>query len=243
MMLKATIAAALAAGLIAPAGAQTFSTSTTGYSGTSGATITFDSALPNGFSLNGGRVVSSSTAGINAQPLGSTGNYLTTDIGAAKISSAIGYDSVNFLWGSIDSYNFVKFFDQAGALIGQLTGSDVAVGPANGNQTSTDTNRYVTYSVDPASNRRISSLELNSNGYALEADNVSFYNANSSSSGGASSGGTPGGSSGGTGSSGGGSTGGGTGPVPVPEPGTMLLFALGAAGLMFVGQRRTSLIG
>jgi PEP-CTERM motif len=212
MILKTAIAAAaLAIGLVSSAGAQTYSTSTTGYSGADATTITFDSPLPNGFSLNGGSIIQGSVKNQNEQPLGSSGNYLTSGTGTARLSSATGYDSVNFLWGSMDSYNLAKFFDESGALIGQLTGSDVAQGPANGNTTSANTNRYVTYSVDPATNRRISSVELVSSSNSFEADNFSFYSAN--------------------------------GPVPVPEPGTMMLFALGTAALLFLGQRRTSLFG
>lgn len=213
MMLKATIAAALAVALIAPAGAQTFSTSTSGYSGSDAVKIDFDSPLPNGFSLEGGRIATASTGGLSTQPLGSTGNYLTSDIGSAVISSTTGFDTVDFLWGSIDTYNIAKFYDAAGALIGQLTGSEVA--QADGDQTSSHPSRYVTFSVDPATNQRISKVSLTSSDYSLETDNFSFYNKYS----------------------------GGNGPVPVPEPGTMLLFAVAAAALMFAAQRRTSLVG
>lgn len=215
MMLKATIAAALAVALIAPAGAQTFSTSTSGYSGSDAVKIDFDSPLPNGFSLEGGRIATASTGGLSTQPLGSTGNYLTSDIGSAVITSTTGFDTVNFLWGSIDTYNIAKFYDAAGALIGQLTGSDVAQGQSYGDLTTTDGNRYVTFSVDPATNQRISKVALTSSDFSMETDNFSFYNKYT----------------------------GGNGPVPVPEPGTMLLFALAAAALMFADQRRTSLVG
>jgi PEP-CTERM motif len=193
------LSSAVALGLTTPAIAGTFSTSANGYTGSDAVVLNFDSPLPSGFSLDGGRLANGSSANVAAQPLGSTGNYLTTDIGSARIATTTGYDSVNFLWGSIDTYNLAKFFDAAGNLLGQLAGADVATGSANGNQTSSDTNRYVNFTVNPATGGLINAIELSSTSYAFETDNFAFYNANS--------------------------------PAQVPEPGSLLLFGIGAAAL------------
>lgn len=161
-----------------PAMAQSFSTDTAGYQGSDAVRLTFDSPLPSGFSLNGGRITTGNVSGRQAQPKGSTGNYLTTDIGKATITADRGYGAVSFLWGSIDTYNSVSFFDQAGKVLGSLTGSDVASPPpANGDQTSDRTNRYVTFTADAKTGQMINSLQLNSTGFAFETDNFAFINA------------------------------------------------------------------
>ena len=152
-----------------PAMAQSFVSDTTGYQGTDAVLVNFDSPLPSGFSLNGGRVTTGSIAGVQAQPNGSTGNFLSTDIDK-------GYGAVSFLWGSIDTYNLVEFLDQAGQLVGSLTGSQVALDPANGDWTSDRTNRYVTFTADQ-SGQLINSVRLNSTGISFEADNFAFINA------------------------------------------------------------------
>lgn len=159
-----------------PALAQSFMTGTTGYQGNDATLVTFDSPLPSGFSLNGGRVTTGSIVGRQAQPKGSTGNYLSTDIGAATLTADRGYGSVSFLWGSIDTYNLVQFFDQAGKLVGSLSGSQVADAPVNGDWTSDRTNRYVTFTADPKSGQLINSVRLNSTGISFEADNFAFIN-------------------------------------------------------------------
>lgn len=169
--------------------------------------VDFDSPLPNGFSLDGGRIVQGSGPGY-AAPAGTTTNYLTTDIGKATLSADKGYQSVGFYWGSIDKYNTVSLLDNAGALIAKFTGNDVP--PSNGDQTSGDTNRYVSYTLDPGSAiAGIQTLVFESTGLSFELDDVAF--------------GTHPGS-----------------PAPIPEPATLGLFALGVGLLgRRLGRRRT----
>lgn len=161
-----------------PAMAQSFITDTAGYQGSDAVRLTFDSPLPSGFSLNGGRITTGNIGGKQAQPKGSTGNYLTTDIGKATITADKGYGAVSFLWGSIDTYNTVHFLDQAGKIIGSLTGSQVAnPPPANGDQSSDRTNRYVTFTADAKTGQLINGVQLKSTGFAFETDNFAFINA------------------------------------------------------------------
>ncbi|MBC2651078.1 PEP-CTERM sorting domain-containing protein [Novosphingobium flavum] len=156
--------------------AQSFSTSLTPYSGNDAVRVTFDSPLPSGFSLNGGRITTGSKVGVQAQPKGSTGNYLTTDIGTATLTANQGYGSVSFLWGSIDTYNLVEFLDKTGKVVGSLTGSQVAQAPVNGDWNADRTNRYVTFNADTKS-QLINSVRLKSTSIAFETDNFAFFNA------------------------------------------------------------------
>jgi len=167
----------LASALVSmPAMAQSFSTSLTPYSGNDAVRVTFDSPLPSGFSLNGGRITTGSKVGVQAQPKGSTGNYLTTDIGTATLTANQGYGSVSFLWGSIDTYNLVEFLDKTGKVVGSLTGSQVAQAPVNGDWNADRTNRYVTFNADTKS-QLINSVRLKSTSIAFETDNFAFFNA------------------------------------------------------------------
>lgn len=162
---------------VSPAMAQSFTSTTSGYTGADAVRITFDSPLPSGFSLNGGRVTTGSIVGVQAQPKGSTGKYLTTDIGTATIKADKGYGAVNFQWGSIDTYNTAEFFDQAGKLLGSLTGSQVASAPVNGDWKADRTNRYVTFFADTAAGQSISKVRLKSTSIAFETDNFAFIPA------------------------------------------------------------------
>ncbi len=168
----------LASALVSmPAMAQSFSTSLTPYSGNDAVRVTFDSPLPSGFSLNGGRITTGSKVGVQAQPKGSTGNYLTTDIGTATLTANQGYGSVSFLWGSIDTYNLVEFLDKAGKVVGSLTGSQVAQAPVNGDWTADRTNRYVTFNADTKGGQLINGVRMKSTSIAFETDNFAFFNA------------------------------------------------------------------
>jgi len=93
----------------------------------------------------------------------------------ANLSETISYSalqkSFGLYWGSIDAYNTIKFFDGA-TLVGSFTGSSGSLGfntTPNGNETSTNSNRYVTFS-----NLVFNSVVLGSVGQnSFEFDNVS----------------------------------------------------------------------
>lgn len=170
--------------------------------------VTFDSPLPTGFSLSGGKIVRGSGPGY-AAPAGDATNYLVADRTTARVTADQGYQSIGFYWGSIDSFNVVSLLDTAGKLIARFTGADIP--PANGDQSSGATNRYVSYTLDPAQGfKGIASLVFESAGTSFEVDNVAF--------------GTKPGS-----------------PAPVPEPATLGLFAVGLAALgRRLGRRRAA---
>jgi hypothetical protein len=97
----------------------------------------------------GGQAVQGSSAGIYAAPFLSNGNgslfgdptvsgpdattYLTTGIGSVSLSLPGPEKYIGLLWGSVDSYNSLQFYDASNALIGTITGLDVTAA-ANGNQ-------------------------------------------------------------------------------------------------------------
>lgn len=131
--------------------------------------VTFDSPLPSGFSLNGGTIVQGSTA-TSAAPAGDATKYLSLGTGqAASVTANKDYSTVSFYWGSIDSYNLVNFLDAAGNIIAGFTGADIP--PANGDQSSGATNRYVSFTSTGAG---IRSVAFGSHGIAFELDDVAF---------------------------------------------------------------------
>jgi len=135
--------------------------------------IDFDSPLPNGFSLYGGRIVQGSQPGEYNAPAGNSTKYLITDREPVRITAAQDHQSVGFYWGSIDTFNKVSLFDRFGALIASFTGKDLL--PANGDATSPATNRYVAYTLDAAQGfDGIRSLTFESFGKDFEIDNVAF---------------------------------------------------------------------
>lgn len=175
-MRTALLSAAMLIAMIGSASAQTTTSEPFNQALPSWATVVnFDSPLPNGFSLEGGRIVQGSGPGY-AAPAGDTTKYLTTDIGRATVSADKGYQSIGFYWGSIDKYNTVSLLDTAGALIAKFTGNDVP--PASGDQTSGATNRYVSYTLDPGSAiAGIQTLVFESTGLSFEVDDVAFGTA------------------------------------------------------------------
>jgi len=162
--------------------------------------VTFDSPLPSGFSLYGGKIVQGTVPGQTAAPAGDATKYLTTGAGQKSVLVADkGYQSIGFYWGSVDTYNTVSLYDTLGKLIAKFTGADLP--PATGDQSLGATNRYVSYTLDPASLiSGIKAIVFESAGNAFEVDNVAF------------------GTRPGT-------------PASVPEPATMGLFGIGLAAL------------
>ena len=127
-------------------------------------------------SFNGGGIVVNNLGGpsqnLYASPANDSTNYMAV---LANLSETISYSalqkSFGLYWGSIDAYNTIKFFDGA-TLVGSFTGSSGSLGfntTPNGNETSTNSNRYVTFS-----NLVFNSVVLGSVGQnSFEFDNVS----------------------------------------------------------------------
>jgi hypothetical protein len=106
-------------------------------------------------------------------PGANTTTYLTAgSTGAtagAQIELVLPFSAQYFgiLWGSIDSYNTLRFFDGA-TLVGTLTGSNVTATPT-GSQ-SADGTRYVNITSTTAFNRVVAT----STDFAFEFDNVAL---------------------------------------------------------------------
>jgi hypothetical protein len=116
-----------------------------------------------GFGAGGGNQAN----GANATP------YLTTGSAGAGAQSAmtltLPYEVTYFglLWGSVDGYNTLSFYDGA-TLVGSIAGGQVAPLP-NGDQGPGGT-RYVNVTSTQAFDRVVAT----SNGWAFEFDNVAF---------------------------------------------------------------------
>ncbi len=77
--------------------------------------------------------------------------------------------NLSFYWGSIDTYNTVRFLDASNNVITTITGTNV-INSNFGNQTLSASNRRVTFDLTNAQNFR--KLELISNGKAFEIDDI-----------------------------------------------------------------------
>lgn len=159
--------------------------------------VTFDTVAANtptpfatqGFNFTGtdgagGIVRSGSVPNQYAQPATSTTNYFVVGSQGVLPSSATvstlaltDYTTFSLLWGSIDTFNSIQFFDN-GVQVGQtFTGTDFAAPPSgpNGNTVSNDTNRYVFFTFDGG--QRFDTVRFNSSGVAFEMDNLAFGGA------------------------------------------------------------------
>ncbi len=96
-----------------------------------------------------------------------TTNYLSTGIGSVILDLPGYHQYFGLLWGSVDSYNSVDFYDGAN-LLASFSGLDVTAA-ANGDQGASGT-YYVNINSDQAFNRVVA----RSTSYAFEFDNVSF---------------------------------------------------------------------
>ena len=99
-----------------------------------------------------------------------TTRYLSTGIGSITLEFSSDQQYLGLLWGSVDKYNTLSFYDGA-TLVGSITGTEVWAN-ANGNQGVNGT-FYVNISSDVA----FDSVKASSTNYAFEFDNVSFNSA------------------------------------------------------------------
>lgn len=123
-------------------------------------------------------VVTGSVVGRYAAPAGGAANnpYLTvpedTAVGPLAVTASLaGGATANYFglfWGSIDNYNTLSFLYN-GTTVASFTGLDIVI-PADGNQTSAATNRYVNFFDLPVFN----AVSLASTQYAFESDNHAY---------------------------------------------------------------------
>ncbi|WP_293859467.1 PEPxxWA-CTERM sorting domain-containing protein [Sphingomonas sp. SCN 67-18] len=149
--------------------------------------VDFNGGNLNGFTLTGNYAfVNSSVSGQYAAPADSPTTQTTTDYlvvpgqgvdGYADLWSATGYQSVSFLWGSIDNYNDVQLLDAAGNVFGTLFNGDdpnIADPNADGGQFGAATNRRVFF-TQQAGDPLIYGIRFSNHGArAFEIENVAF---------------------------------------------------------------------
>lgn len=106
--------------------------------------------------------------GFGSQPDGADATtYLTTGVGSVELDFSQNMTYFGLLWGSIDGYNSIAFYDGA-TLLGSFNGNDILAG-ANGDQGVNGT-LYVNFVSDTLFNRVV----LSSSQYAFEFDNVAY---------------------------------------------------------------------
>jgi hypothetical protein len=96
-----------------------------------------------------------------------TTRYLSTGVGGVNLLFPTDQTYVGLLWGSVDNYNTLQFY-QGATLLASYTGLDVTA-LANGDQGASGT-FYVNIFLDAAFNRIVAS----SSQYAFEFDNVAY---------------------------------------------------------------------
>jgi hypothetical protein len=131
-----------------------------------------------------GQAVQGSSPGVYAAPFISNSNgtlfgdltvagpdattYLTTGTGSVSLTFPGPEKYLGLLWGSVDSFNSLAFFDAANNPIGTITGLDVTAS-ANGNQ-----GQFGTFYVNINSTVAFSSVVASSTSNAFEFDNVAY---------------------------------------------------------------------
>lgn len=176
---KFAVAAVLAVATAGPAYAATIVTvpgSEGSFAPTAGVLVDFNgSTAPFTLTNNANAgVVTGSVSSQYAQPAFSDGSaYLAVRTGGiGTLQGSMGYDSVSFFLGSIDTYNTVSLLDTMGNVIQSFVGSQFII-PANGDQTAPSTNRRITLTRS-GSDAAIGGIRFESSQNALEVDNVVF---------------------------------------------------------------------
>lgn len=134
--------------------------------------VDFDNPNAAGYVWSAGTIATSiTTDGTAAAPAQDTTRYgyvssaLTNNF--ATLSTP-DLNSISFYWGSIDDYNHVDVLGAGGAVIYTIDGAMLP--PANGNQSSSNTNRRIFISAAP--NQVITGLTFRSTGVAFEFDDI-----------------------------------------------------------------------
>jgi len=121
-------------------------------------------------------VVNGSSTGTYSAPMGVTGkdttNYMSVpnpnSSGSVTLSLGQGYGYFGFWSGSLDRYNSISFY-LGGTQVDIFTGAQLAIGTANGDQTSFATNHYISFYHFSS---LFDTVVFSSNGYAMEFDEV-----------------------------------------------------------------------
>jgi hypothetical protein len=110
-----------------------------------------------------------------AQPLGTTGNYLSVLGGGSENVTFSNRSSFSFFWGSLDNYNTIVVHTTTdgdvtflGSAIPGLVGNGVE---ATGCQTLTNCNRYFTFAENDSS--LITGFSISSSSNSFELTNIS----------------------------------------------------------------------
>lgn len=172
---------AVALGMVGSAQAATITFSDPGVQNTAvnGAT---EISLANGCdgaggfaSCSGDFQVANSTTGQHATPAGFAEGtaYLTVpnpqSSGTADFGLGTTANYFGMFWGSIDSYNTIEFLLE-GSTVASYTGDDLAV-PADGNQVSDDTNRFVNFYFG---SQLFDTVRMDSTQFAFESVNHAY---------------------------------------------------------------------
>jgi hypothetical protein len=114
-------------------------------------------------------------SGNGAQPLGTSGNYLSVLGGGTENISFSNRNTFSFFWGSIDDFNTIVVHQTGGVNV-TYTGSDIATMftaqgvKATGCQVLTDCNRYFTFTSAAAD---ITGFSISSSSNSFELTNIS----------------------------------------------------------------------
>jgi PEP-CTERM motif len=93
--------------------------------------------------------------------------YLSTGIGSVTLTFAGSEQYLGLLWGSVDSYNTLSFYNGS-TLVGSVTGSNVTGSPTG------DQGVNGTYYVNITSSLAFNTVVATSSQYAFEFDNVAY---------------------------------------------------------------------
>jgi hypothetical protein len=133
----ATVAIAAQTATAAPIYTTVEAIGSAGFGPLAGSTVVdFNSGLPSGPVISGAGsgfgLYTGTTAGLAAMPFGDATQYYSTGLGTTTITFGADYTYLGLLWGSVDGYNDIKFYND-GVLIGTVNGSAI-INPADGNQ-------------------------------------------------------------------------------------------------------------
>jgi hypothetical protein len=143
-----------------------------GFGAKAGSTVfDFNAGLPSDphFSAAGSAfgLYTGTLAGTAATPFGDSSQYYSTGLGSTTITFDETTTYLGFLWGSVDGYNSIQFYD-GDTLIGTIGGASI-LNPANGDQGIGGT-FYVNFEVAGGFDR----VKLISNGFSFEIDDLAY---------------------------------------------------------------------